>query len=130
MALTTNQPLGVPQIRKSHWEHVWASQTSTNSYVDLGGSGTYWDKLGYEKATIQIWNTGVANDIDYNVLGSLNGVDYDIEIISETTLGEDNFHLIDISSFSEGAYIPYVKIQIKSTIADTHSTVEAIGVCI
>lgn len=130
MALETNQPLGVPQFRKSHWEKVWVSQASTNSYVDLGGSGTYWDKLGYRAATMQIWNTGLVNDINYKVLGSLNGVDYDIEIVEETTLQENDYDLIDIGEFSEATYIPYVKIQIKSTVADTPSNVEAIGVCI
>jgi len=127
MSLISNQPKGVPQFRKTHWEKIWASQASVNAYADLG---VYWDKAGFGTATIQIWNTGVANDIDYKVLGSINGTDYDIEIISETTLQESDFDLIDIGAYTEASYIPYVKIQIKSTLADTHSTVEAIGVCI
>lgn len=126
MGANSGQPYH-PQTRKSHFEKEWSEQTSTNSYVDLS---TVWDKTGYQVATLQIWNTGDTNDIDYKVLGSLNGTDYDIEIISETVLGEDDFDLIDISSFSEGAYIPYVKIQIKSTVSDSHSDVKAFGVCI
>lgn len=127
MALDSNQPKGIPQYRKAHWEKVWAEQTSTNSYVDLG---TYWDKVGFSVGTIQLWNTGDTNDIDYQVLGSLNGSDYDIEIISETLLGEDDFDIIDVGAYSEASYIPYIKIQIKSAVADAHSTVEAIGVCV
>ena len=116
--------------RKAHFQKEWSEQTSTNSYVDLGGSSAVWDKTGFQVATLQIWNTGSSNDINYKVLGSLNGTDYDIVIISETTLQEDDFHLIDISNLAEGAYIPYIKIQIKSTVTDTHSTVVAYGVCI
>lgn len=106
----------------------WSEQASTNTYVDLGSTSAVWDKSLLEIATIQIWNTGESNDIDYKVLGSLNNSDYDIEIVSETTLGEGVSALIDISHLSEGAFIPYLKIQIKSTVADTHSTVRSYGV--
>lgn len=121
-----NQP-HYPQMRMAHFNKTWDEETSTNSYVDLG---TYWDKRGFKTATIQIWNTGDTNDINYTILGSLNGTDYDIEVIGETLLQEDDYDLIDISSMSEGAYIPYIKIQIKSSVADSHSTVKAFGVCI
>lgn len=127
MSLASTQPKGVPQHRRTHWEKTWASQASVNAYADLG---TYWDKVGFEKATMQIRNTGVANSIDYKILGSLDGTNYDIEIISLTTILLSDYDLIDISDFSEGAYIPYIKIQIKSTVGGAHSTVTAVGVCI
>lgn len=127
MSLVSNQPKGSPHVRRMHWEKTWASQASTNSYVDLG---TYWDKTGFQVGTIQIWNTGDTNDINYKVWGSLNGSDFDIPVVEETTVGEDEFDLVDISNLSEGAYIPYILIQIQSTSSGNHSTVEAFGVCI
>lgn len=127
MSLISVQPRGINEVRLMHWEKTWASQASTNAYVDLG---VYWDKVGFNKATMQIKNTGIANSIYYKILGSLDGLTYDIDIISETSILAADYDLIDISSLSEGAYIPYIKIQIKSVVAGSHSTVTAIGVCV
>lgn len=127
MGANSGQPLGTPVYRKKHFQSIWSEQTSTNSYVDLGD---VWDKTGFQIGTLQIKNTGDTNEIDYKLLGSLDGTTYDIEIVSETTLAVESNDLIDIGYLSEGSYIPYVKFQIKSTVSDSHSTVEAIGVCI
>lgn len=126
MGSNSGQPTR-PQVRMQHFQKEFTEQTSTNSYVDLD---TVWDKSGFHNGTVQLWNTGSSNDIDYKILGSLNGIDYDIEVVSETTLGEDATTLKDVSNLTEGAYIPFIKVQIKSTVADNHSTVKGFGVCI
>jgi hypothetical protein len=129
MGDNSGQPVR-PMVQKAHFQKNFAEQTSTNDYVTLD---SVWDKSGFQTATIQIWNSDTEednNDVYYKILGSLNGTDYDIEIIGETTLEDDDYDLIDISNLSEGAYIPFIKIQIKSKVADNHSTVKAFGVCI
>lgn len=127
MGADSGQVKRTPQYRRKHFQKEWSLQTSTNDFVILG---TVWDKTGFEKATLQIWNTGDTNNINYKVLGSLNSVDYDIEVISTTILDKEDYDLIDISSLSEGAYIPYIQIQIESTIDDSHSTIKAFAVCV
>lgn len=127
MGANSGQPLGYSRFRMQHFQKIWTTQETTNSYVDLG---TYWDKTGFHYATIQIWNTGLTNDVYIKILGSLNNSDYDIEVLSETLLGENTYVLNDLSNMAEGTYIPYIKIQIKSAVADNHSTVKAFAVCI
>lgn len=127
MGANSGQPLGYSRFRKQHFQKIWDEQTSTNDYVDLG---TYWDKTGFSIATIQIKNTGDTNEVYHKVLGSLDGTNFDIVIVDETTIVVEDYDLVDIGGVTEGQYIPYVKIQIKSKVADNHSTVESIGVCI
>ena len=117
----------IPKTQKEHEDNSWSEQTSTNAYVDLGDA---WDKLGFEKGTIVISNTGDTNDVYFKVYGSLDNVNYNILIKDETTLGEEVDELIDIGNLTEGAYIPYIKIQIKSVVADNHTTVTAYAVAI
>ena len=100
------------------------SQASTNSYVDLGSA---WDITGLLHKTIQINNTGVTNDIDYLILGSLDGTNYDISIDSNTIQESDN-EIVNVNDLTNNTYIPFIKIQIKSTVAGNHSTATAIGV--
>ena len=129
MGINSGQPPR-PQFQRCQFYKDWSVQTSTNNYVTLD---SIWEISGFTKSTIQIWNTDSEednNDIYYKILGSINGVDYDIDIVGETTLEDDDYDIIDISSLLNGAYIPYIKIQIKSKVADNHSTVEAYGVCI
>jgi hypothetical protein len=126
MSLISNQPKGINEVRVMHWEKTWASQASTNAYVDLG---TYWDKVGFNTVTMQVNNTGATNSIYYKILGSLDGVTYNIDVVSETSLIATDYNLINISSILGDTYIPYIKIQIKSVVAGSHSTVTAIGVC-
>jgi hypothetical protein len=126
MSLISNQPKGINEVRVMHWEKTWTSQASTNDYVDLG---TYWDKVGFNIVTMQVNNTGATNSIYYKILGSLDGVTYNIDVVSETSVIATDYNLINISSILGDTYIPYIKIQIKSVVAGSHSTVTAIGVC-
>lgn len=121
-----SQSKGISQTRKYHYKQEWSSQASTNSFVDLGDS---WDISGLLNSTIEINNTGDTNDIDYQVLGSLDDSSYDISIDSGT-IGEDDYKIVNINSLTDNAYIPFLKIQIKSTVADNHSSVTVIGVAI
>ena len=124
MGANSGQPLA-PQFRRKHFSKEWASQASTNTYVILG---SVWDKTGFISCTMQIWNTGSSNAIDFKILGSLNGTDYDIEVYTGTTISKSDYILLNLNSILDDCYIPYLQIQIKSTVTDSHSTVEAYGV--
>lgn len=120
------QTKGIPQYKKYHYKQSWSSQASTNSYVNLGNS---WDTAGLKNKIIQINNTGDTNDIDYKILGSLDNSNFDL-LVDTSTIGALDFEIINIDSFLENSYIPYLIIQIKSKVADSHSTVTAIGTSI
>ena len=126
MGANSGQPVR-PQVQKAHFQKEWTTQETTNAYVTLG---TVWDKSGFLNGTIQLWNTDGANSIDYQILGSLDGTNYDITVQAETAIASGGNDLVNVGGVSDAPYIPYLKIQIKSTVADTPGDVNAFGVCI
>lgn len=97
-----------------------ANQTSTNAYVDIGKI----DAEGKTRVVYTIYNAHAANSIDWKVLASVDDVTY-IELKAETALAAVTAASW-IASATETSY-RYFKIQIKSTVAETHGTAQVRG---
>jgi len=108
--MKASQDLGVKQVRVLHDSEILtpAVQATTNSYADVTGS--ILDARFLSSVAFVIQNSHVANDLDYKILGSIDGVTY-VEVQGETTVQESAN-----SSYSATVAVwGYYKVQVKST---------------
>jgi len=99
-----------------------ANQNSGNAYADVVGSKI--DSEGKTRVVYTILNADVANSIDWKVLASVDDVTY-IEVEAEASLAATVVSSW-VASAIETSY-RYFKIQIKSTVADTHGIAQVRG---
>ena len=90
-----------------------ASGTTTNSYADA----LDWFCVEYPHKTIMLKNTDAANALKYKCLTYAYYGGNEYEEVSETTLAAGNIAQINL----DHAYAE-VKIQLKSSVDDSHAT--------
>ena len=97
-------------------------QATTNDYTDVDGSLV--DARGATSVAFVITNTDDANDLDWKVLASIDGVTF-VEVQAEETLGEE----VTDSYTTIPALYAWYKIQVKSTAGGSHAeaTIHAIA---
>jgi hypothetical protein len=111
----------VPSVSYSS-KKTWASQVTTDSYADIG---TSWDKDFFKTTTIIIKNTGTTNGAHVKVLGSVDGVNFDVEVLPENLIAASGKTVVRFSD-----YYTHIKIQVKAATAGAQTNVEAIGASI
>jgi len=109
--------------RLQHFDYTYDETTTTNAYVAL----ETFDLRGRMNCAVRLENTDAANSIDYKMLGSIDGTNFDITVKSETSVAAAGVEIVNKSST---AYIPYLAIYIKSTVLDTAGKVVATICCV
>lgn len=99
---------------------VSATQTSTNSYVDVTGSKI--DTYSKSKVCYTILNNDLANSLNWKVLCSNDDSTY-VEAQAEATITTGNSG----SYTNTLATYRYYKVQIKSTVGGSHAEAEVNG---
>lgn len=99
-----------------------ANQTTTNSYADVTGSKI--DSLTKGKVCYTIKNAHAANSIDWKVLASIDDTTY-VEVEAEAAVAGTATSSWEASA-TEVSY-RYFKVQVKSTVAETHGTAQVRG---
>jgi hypothetical protein len=109
--------------RLQHFDYTYDETTTTNAYVAF----ETFDLRGRMNCAVRLENTHGANSIDYKILGSIDGANFDITVKSETSVAAAGVEIVNKSST---AYIPYLAIYIKSTVADAAGTVIVTVCCV
>jgi len=96
-------------------------QVTTNAFVDVTGSLI--DALGCDSVAYVIENTDGANDLDYQILASIDGSTFVIADAGDT-VGEG---ATDSVTFSPVLY-RYYKVQVESTVDGDHADAVVHGI--
>jgi|GEM_PF-4330855 len=95
----------------------WSQQQTTDSYATLPRD---WTKLMGIHATILVSNVG-DHPADVQVLGSLNGVDYPLNLrYSNAPIAAGAHDTVVLDS-----YVPHVRIRVKSANSGQATTIKA-----
>lgn len=127
MPATKKRPpkAGAPTGDRKIFRTDAAPQTTTDAYADLqtaAGAGV-WEVLGFPRKHVRVRNTGATNAAHYKILGSIDGIAYDKEIVAQQSLAAVTtaFHPITDAYHS-------VKVQVKAAVGGSQTTVSAQGV--
>lgn len=93
-------------MKNNNSAKVWAAQTTTVSYADMAEG--VWDKRELKTFTIVFKNTHATLTAKAKLLGSVDGVNWDKEVIAEQTLTANGG--VYVGNVSD--YYPFVKPQI------------------
>lgn len=97
----------------------WDEQTTTDAYVDLGNP---WECGELARKNMEIRNEGGANSADVKVLGSIDGITYDIEVKAETAVANSTALEVKVND-----WYAWLKVQIKATVPTNQTPVSAVA---
>lgn len=106
--------------------HLFAAdatpQTTTNAYVDVGVDATaqVWFTSGFRTKHIRIKNTGGVNGTFYKVVGSIDGITYDKDVVAEAVLALSAVIFLPITDIYDR-----IKVQVKANVGSAFTTVSA-----
>jgi len=95
-------------------------QATTNDYADIG----LVDSWGKTRIVFVITNIDLANSIDWKVMASIDNVTF-VELEAEAALAADTTASW-VASAAEASY-RYFKLQVKSTVPDSHGEARVRG---
>lgn len=97
-----------------------SAQTTTDAYADVAGSVIDTGDKSIGSLAIVLRNTHVANDIDWKVLGSIDGSTY-VEVQAEATIQQSSSGTYSTTT----AVWRYYKVQVKATVGASQGTAVA-----
>lgn len=121
MRVSKNPSADLVRVLRDAEVVICDEQVTTNNFADV--SGSLIDALGCDSVAYVIKNTDGANDLDYQVVASIDGNTFVVADVGDT-VGEG---ATDSVTFTPVLY-RYYKVQVKSTSGGNHADAVVHGI--